>query len=358
MTTSTSLFVATLRCQTWNTWPEKAAFEVRSLQIDLGDGHLLPANLGIVSYVNRTTPTSYTGEESDIGPLLWTGRIPGLYTVLDAVLMAPEDVLEVACEHRHPCRGEIDIAVAFKSESEPNDTAKEALRSLLFSVMSLLNLQLPDFLTPTAPMQVRLVAEEENSFSSLVLLSCRERKLLTREDLHAQICKIAPIAFGPSNAKLRTALELYGSHFHEPQARTRFLLLVIAIEALAEPAGRNDVVLKMIDKWGWELEAEKALHGAASEEYAALEGLARELIFKRETSIRSQVRQLFRGIARARGDSTDVVPRRALAVYDARSALVHDGALPPGALERNEQEARELVEMALLGLSTGDESNV
>ena len=352
-----SLFVATLRCQAWNTWPEKAAFEVSSLRIDLGDGNLWPAKLGIVSYINRTVPTSYTSEESDIGPLLWTGKVPGLYTVLNTVLIAPEDNVEVAWEHRHPHRGEIDIAVAFKFTMEPDDTAKDALRGLLFSVMSLLNLQLPDFLTPTAPMQVRRVDEVNSQFASDTLLACRARKQLTTEDLQKQVSKIATVAFGLNRARLRIALELYGSHFHEPQTRTRFLLLVIAIEALAEPAQRNDVVLKMIEQWGSALETEKVLYDAVSEEYAALEALGRELIYKRETTIRSQVRQLFRGVAQAPGDSTDTVPRRALAVYDARSTLVHEEVLLPGVLERNEREALELVEMALLSLSTSGVSN-
>lgn len=39
--------------------------------------------------------------------------------------------------------------------------------------------------------------------------------------------------------------------------------------------------------------------------------------------------------------------RRAVHVYDQRSTLIHEGALPIGKLEKAEKEAKEIVELVL-----------
>lgn len=61
----------------------------------------------------------------------------------------------------------------------------------------------------------------------------------------------AAVFTSPNAERLRTALELYGSHFYERQARTRFLLLVMALEVLAVPTQRSMIVCKVVALLRW-----------------------------------------------------------------------------------------------------------
>jgi hypothetical protein len=68
-------------------------------------------------------------------------------------------------------------------------------------------------------------------------LAVQNRRVLKAEELNPVITRVAHDLFSSNDAdKRRIALELYGSHFFERQARTRFLLLVIAMEALSHVA--------------------------------------------------------------------------------------------------------------------------
>ena len=62
-------YVAILRCQTWNVWPEKTVLEHKSFHIVYGTTATIPARAAILSYVNRSAPERYLKEESKIGPL-------------------------------------------------------------------------------------------------------------------------------------------------------------------------------------------------------------------------------------------------------------------------------------------------
>ena len=338
------MHVARLRCQTWHVWPEKAVIEASPFALDVGSGTPIPAQLAVLAYLNRMEPAAYIAEQTEIGPLMWTGTIPGLYTVRESVLKAPEDTINLVIEHKHPCRGEVDLAIAFRYGGEPSVPALEAIRCTLFAIMSLLNLKLGDFLTPVAPMQVR--REDENrQIKSSFTLTVRDRRHLQTDELGSVITELAEeLSRSPNAEKLRSSLELYGSHFFERQARTRFLLLVIALETLAIPTPKHQVALSLLDKWKTELFVEMARHADGGAEYASLEALSRELLHRRDDSIRSQIRMLFRSAAEAKGEDPVPLERRALRVYDIRSTLVHDGSLAPGILGNAEGEARVLLE--------------
>jgi hypothetical protein len=336
-------YVATLRCQTWNTWPERVVIQTSSLVLTHGTA-ALPTKLAVLSYLPRSVETNYNQEKSDLGPLIWTGRVPGLYTVQDSILKAPEDIVEIAFEHRHADRGEVDISIAFPYTGEVPDDLFEAVRCSLFAVMSVLNLQLPDFLTPAAPPQLRRVKDGGDTFDSDIRVAVRNRKVLSEDNVRVIIDNAVPRLSSPNGEKLRTALELHGSHFFERANRTRFLLLVIALETLAVPTLKHGVALALIDKWRQDVVAEQAQYAKESDEYAALEALSRELLFRRESSIRAQMRALVQTVAPAKGGDASPVEKRALWVYDARSTLVHDGSLPPGDLEKAENAAREVLE--------------
>jgi hypothetical protein len=247
-------YMATLRCQTWNVWPELTAIEAASFVLELGAGHSVAAQAAVLSYLNRSRHWEYIAERTENGPLVFTGTVPGLYLVRDAILKAPEDEITVTLERANARRGEIDIAFAFMFDGQLPSTAHDSIRSAAFAFMSLINLRLADFLTPVAPLQISVVLTSGRQLTFGHELAVHARTFLSKADLEPAVTSIARIlSVGPHAEKLRTALELYGSHFHERQARTRFLLLVIAIEALASPTLKPQVALDLLTRWQKEL---------------------------------------------------------------------------------------------------------
>ncbi len=339
-------YVAILRCQTWNVWPEKTVLEHRPLPIPYDATAAIPTRVAILSYVNRSAPERYLKEDTKIGPLLWDGETPGLHRVRDAVLKAPEDEVEIAWQHRNVQRGEVDICINFHFEGELPPSLLDALRATASAIMSLVNLQVNDFLTPTAPFQVRKVLPSGGgSMESTVLLAVHARHALKKEELNSTLSGIASVLLhSPYGEKLRVALELYAAHFNEQQVRVRFLLLVIAIESLAKTTQKHQVAVDLLNGWKRELEAELQTRATTSEEFQSLEALTRELSFRTDDSIRSQVRKLFADLVDTTPSESNDLQRRALRVYDKRSVLVHDGHLPNEELTTLESEARELLE--------------
>jgi hypothetical protein len=341
-------YVATLRCQTWNIWPELTVIEAESFALDLGAGKPVFAQAAVLSYLNRSRHWEYTSERTEHGPLIGTGSAPGLYLVRDAILKAPEDEIPVAFEHANARRGEIDISFAFMFDGELPSSARDSIRSAAFAFMSLINLKLGDFLTPVAPLAIRKVLASGSRVESALVIAIHSRKFFSKADLEPAVSSIARLlSVGPDAEKLRTALELYGSHFHERQARIRFLLLVIALEALASPTPRPRIALDLVTKWQEELTAAQARYANSSAEYAALDALGRELLYRRDDSIRSQIRALAQRAVEPKNPDAEQFSRRAAAVYDKRSSLVHDGFLPAEELAPAEAEAREVLEIVL-----------
>jgi hypothetical protein len=146
------MYVARLRCQTWHVWPENTVIEASSFTLDL-DGKPIRAQLAVVSFLNRTEPAVFADEETEVGPLMWTGAIPGLYAIRESVMKAPEDEIKATVAYKHARRGEVDVSIAFPYEGDLSTASKESVRCTLFATMSLLNLRLQDFLTPVAPVQ-------------------------------------------------------------------------------------------------------------------------------------------------------------------------------------------------------------
>ena len=339
-------YLAILRCQTWNVWPEKAGIEHRRFHIDYGASTPLPARLIVLSYVNRSAPERYLKEETQIGLLVWDGETRGLHRVRDTVLKAPEDEVELAWQHRNAQRGEVDICINFRFDGELPPPLFDALRATASAIMSLVNLQIEDYLIPAAPFQVRKVLPDGgSSMESAILLAVRARHVLTKETLDSTLSNIASVLLdSPYGEKLRVALELYAAHLNEQQVRVRFLLLVIALETLAKSTTKHQAAVDLLGRWQRELDSELQKHVSSSEEFRSLEALSRELVFRAEDSVRSQVRKLFANLDGVDAAESNDLQHRALRVYDKRSTLVHDGHLPTDELFTLEVEARELLE--------------
>jgi hypothetical protein len=151
-----------------------------------------------------------------------------------------------------------------------------------------------------------------------------------------------------SHAKLRTALELYAAYFYERSANARLLTLVMALETLTTGHPKHQVTLNLIDQWCLQVEQERSQLQPNSAEYEALEALERELLFRKEASLRSQIRTLVHATLIADGHQDAVqMARRAVKVYDNRSTLVHEGTLPENELRVAERDAKEIVEAVL-----------
>jgi hypothetical protein len=173
----------------------------------------------------------------------------------------------------------------------------------------------------------------------------RARQTLAKETLGPTISSIANVLLNSVyGEKLRVALELYAAHFTEQQVRVRFLLLVIAMESLAKPTLKHQIAIDLLDRWRQELETEMSKFDSSSEEFRSLEAISRELGFRSEDSIRTQLRKLFASLPGVGAADATELQHRALRVYDERSTLVHDGHLPTDELLTLEVEARELLE--------------
>lgn len=347
--TSPDEYVGILRCQTWNVWPERCVAEDRAFVVDDGSGVPLRARLAILAYEQRSTPERYTNEATSVGPLLWDGETRGFYRIRDTILKAPEDEIQVECQHRNSHRGELDICINFKYSGEIPSAMLEALRASAHAVASLINLVFQDFLVPAAPFQLRKVLSGGGGqFESTLLLAVHNRKTLTQSDLQAGVSHVTKAlkssTFGP---KLVTALELYAAHFAESQVRVRFLLLVVAMETLSSGTTKHNAAIALLRRWEVDLSKEMGSHASSSEAWLSLDALRRELGFRSEDSIRSQVRKLFAGLPGVSPEDSAQLQRRALRVYDKRSTLVHDGYLPASELTELEREARELFERVI-----------
>jgi hypothetical protein len=323
-----------------------------SFDLELGYQLRVHAQLAVLSYLNRSEPAKFTEERTEKGPLLWRGQIPDLYSIRNTVLKAPEDEVPLRLEHEHARRGEVDIVLTFPLNRALPLRAYEPLRSATFTIMSLLNLKLKDFLAPVAPIQILSQQGARSEFESECFVAVHYRKVLAEEALKPYVREITRSLFtSPDSERLRTALELYGSHFREDDARVRFLLLVMAIESLATPSAKHQVALDLITQWQGQLRTEQAQYLPHSPEFEALEALARELLFRRDDSIRSQIRRLVSTCVSSNDTELREIVNRALKVYDLRSTLVHTGHLAATDIEQGESNAREVLEFVLEALT-------
>jgi hypothetical protein len=180
--------------------------------------------------------------------LLWDGEIRGgLHRVRDSLLKAPDDLVEITLQFRNVRRGEVDICINFRFDGELPPPLIEALRATAYAIMSLLNLQLGDYLTPAAPFQLTKWRPDGRGelAKSAIPLGVHNRQSLEKETLRQTILSIANVLLDSVyGERLRLALELYAAHFSEHQVRVRFLLLVIAMESLAKPTTKHQTMFR------------------------------------------------------------------------------------------------------------------
>jgi hypothetical protein len=150
------------------------------------------------------------------------------------------------------------------------------------------------------------------------------------------------------DSKLSVALELYAAYFREPSANARLLTLVMSLEALAIGTTRPPLVLDLLRKWKTEVDHVLETLAPESDDAASLEALSRELLFRREDSIRRQIRNLVLSELKSSGDhDAPDVAKRAVGIYDQRSTLVHEGKVESQVLGAAISDAKRIVERVL-----------
>lgn len=153
---------------------------------------------------------------------------------------------------------------------------------------------------------------------------------------------------GYEHKKLGIALELYGAFFSEATPNARFLTLVMVLESLAESEKRPQAVLDILDNFRGQIEDIEKNYSDDSIEKISLESLKRELVHRKEDSIRKQIRSLVFNTLSVNGDSDATeMSKQALKVYDKRSTLVHEGSIRPDELGKVSTDARNIVERVL-----------
>lgn len=235
----------------------------------------------------------------------------------------------------------------------PHDELKEIASGIALSVMSFINIQLGDLLTPVAPLEIMKVKDSGLERHTDLTILAWKRSRLDKPALQCAVDQYVKLLSSESalegeREKLHVALGLYAAHFYERAATTRFLTLVMVLESLALANPRPKPIVDLLNRWKQEVDSLKAQLDQKSEEFAALEGIERELLFKRQNSIRSQIRQLVKDVLGADGNpDASELARQAVRVYDKRSSLVHEGKLSTNELTKAEKTIKEIVDLVL-----------
>ena len=274
----------------------------------------------------------------------------------ESILIAPEDSLEYILPFRRGYDGEIDICLKFMHSGPVPHALHEELRLGVNSIRAVLNILSGDFLTQSAPFAIvsSLPDVSGSKMEARALIACHNRSVLSVDVLRQLLQPaIRILVDSPGSDRIRTALELYASHFSESQARVRFLLLIVALETLTKKTKKSDIVLRLLTRWRVELDEELRKNRGNIDICADLEALGRELLFRSDDSLRSQIKKLFADLPGVTPDEARSLQDRAVRAYDRRSRLVHKGCLREDELRESERDARELLELlikAMLGI--------
>lgn len=137
------------------------------------------------------------------------------------------------------------------------------------------------------------------------------------------------------NERFRTSLQLYSDSHREPSLRAKFLTVVMSLEVLTQPSPKHAIAQGLLDKFEAEVNSEIARYDDDSDEWESLESLKREIAFRRESSLRSRIRNLVvSSLSYLPPEELSQKAKEAVWAYDQRSALVHDGSLPDETLAK------------------------
>lgn len=342
-----------LRCTTWNVWPENktVSFPLLDIKYWKQPESSVRVQPSVRSYKRRSEAKLYLDEPTTQGPQIGYYNQPGSRRIRGGTLLGTREYANLSPVLRHAHRGEIDIRLTFGTATDElpkgdiGRALSEALRAHAFEVIGLLNLKLDDFVAPTMDFQIHQIHPTSAALID-VRGEIRDRRELSDEILGDLEAATERFFNSDYDEKYRVALDLYAAHINEEQARVRFILLVIAMEAIARKGRKENAALRLLADWKKELEAEIAkFEGEGpSEELYSLEALKNQLDFREEDGLAERVRKLFKDLPGVGKEESEQLQEKANRVYSKRSTLVHKGHIPAEELPELEKLARELLE--------------
>jgi hypothetical protein len=157
-----------------------------------------------------------------------------------------------------------------------------------------------------------------------------------------------------TNKRLEAALDIYKSHFFVNSVTAKFLFLVMVLETLTSSRLKNKLVLKIMEEWKKQISLIITKYRKKDRYYKTLvdlESLKRELFYRRENSLRSQIRELvYTALASMNDSEVDTKAKKALKLYDKRSFIVHGNLISEQEINRSFEELRPIVEDVLISI--------
>ncbi|MCY1303587.1 hypothetical protein D9M70_533010 [compost metagenome] len=130
----------------------------------------------------------------------------------------------------------------------------------------------------------------------------------------------------PLDSDLATALDLYLAHLSETSIRARFLTLMMVLEVLSPVTEKHPVAVALLNELAATVQTR--LDDMSDEDTRdALQALAREIDFRKETSIRRRVRKLILDVAPLPVPELQELARDVVRAYDLRGSLIHTGTV-------------------------------
>jgi hypothetical protein len=126
--------------------------------------------------------------------------------------------------------------------------------------------------------------------------------------------------------RVRTSVDLYSAALFEESEAAKLLTLSMAMEVLAPVSLKHNAVVALIAGWATSIEQAKANAAQDPDAIAAIESFEKEVLWKKETSIRQRIRNF---VVTVLGNDSNarLKGKDALSAYDARSELLHEGHL-------------------------------
>lgn len=150
------------------------------------------------------------------------------------------------------------------------------------------------------------------------------------------------------NSRFRIATDLYSAYYLENSPSSRLITLGMALEVLADPSSKHQAALQLIDRWKADIQRQKLALATDLEAVASLESLERELLVRKQASIRSRIRDTANRLAPyLSADEQHRLTENAVAIYDARSSLVHKGRLEDNKIHELVEKGRKTVSLLL-----------
>lgn len=145
-----------------------------------------------------------------------------------------------------------------------------------------------------------------------------------------------------NDERLHTAIDLLCDIQRESSVRSKFLTCIIALEVLSTPLKKHAVVQQLLDELDARVEEQIKIYDSKSDEYHALESMRRELLYRREASLRSSIRKLvLDGLGDLLESEVEARAKEVVRAYDVRGRLVHDGVVPENELHQAYDAAYE-----------------